>query len=199
MNKAALKKKGLVFVISGPSGSGKTTLLKRLLRQGFLKGGLVKSVSLTTRPKRPGERQGRDYFFVSEREFLRLLRQKKILEWTKYLGYYYATPRDFIEGNFKQGKNILLCLDLRGARKIRRAYPKNSVTIFITPPSLADLRQRIAKRSRKTSPEELRQRLRLARGELLAKRRYDYHLLNKDLALATDKLKNIIIKELGLS
>ena len=199
MNKAALKKKGLVFVISGPSGSGKTTLLKRLLRQGFLKGGLVKSVSLTTRPKRPGERQGRDYFFVSEREFLRLLRQKKILEWTKYLGYYYATPRDFIEGNFKQGKNILLCLDLRGARKIRRAYPKNSVTIFITPPSLADLRQRIAKRSRKTSPEELRQRLRLARGELLAKRRYDYHLLNKDLALATDKLKKIIIKELGLS
>jgi len=187
-----------MFVISGPSGSGKTTLLKKLLEKGFLKRQLVKSVSLTTRPKRPGERVKKDYVFISEREFLALLRAKKILEWTKYLGYYYGTPKDFIEDNLRKGSNLLLCLDLRGALKIKRLYPNNTATIFIAPPSLGALKQRIIKRSDKINQEELQQRLGLARGELLAKGRYDYYLLNKDLSVATEKLKKIIIQELGL-
>ncbi|MFH0739063.1 MAG: guanylate kinase [Candidatus Omnitrophota bacterium] len=187
----------MIFVISGPSGSGKTTLLKKLLKGAFLKGQLIKSVSLTTRPKRPGEGAKRDYIFISEGEFLALLRAKKILEWTKYLGYYYGTPKDFIEEHFKQGNNLLLCLDLKGALKIKRLYPKNTATVFIVPPSLGALKQRIIKRSGKIKQEELRQRLGLARDELLAKGRYDYYLVNKDLSIATEKLKKIITKELG--
>ena len=186
----------MVFVISGPSGSGKTTLLKSLLLDRRLKKKLIKSISLTTRPKRSGEKDKRDYFFISHRQFLRLRRLKKILEWTKYLGYYYATPKDVIERNFKRGRNILLCLDLRGARKIKRMYPGNTVTLFIVPPSLAVLKERITKRCRQTGNKEVLERIKLAREEVLAKQGYDYYLVNQYLGLAVEKLKKIILKEL---
>ncbi len=193
-----MSKTGKIFVISGPSGSGKTTLRDRLLRGRNFKGRLVKSVSLTTRPGRSRERDGKDYFFISAGRFRRYLKAKKILEWTRYLGYYYATPRDFVERQLNKSRHIILCLDFRGARQIKRAYPENTVLIFVAPPSLKELRERIKKRCAKTKKEEIQKRIRLARKEVLASRRYDYCLVNKDLPEAVKKLRNIILKETAL-
>lgn len=188
--------KGLIFVISGPSGSGKTTLLDNLLKDKVLSKRLVKSVSLTTRPKRSGERNKKDYCFITQEQFRRKLKSKKILEWTKYLGYYYATPRDLLENELKKGKHILLCLDLKGGRSIKKLYPKNSVTVFVIPPSLQALKERIEGRCTKTKKEEIRKRLKLAREELLASASYDYSLANKNLNRAVKELRGIILKEL---
>ena len=191
------KAKGKIFVISGPSGSGKTTLLNKLLSDARLKKKTVKSVSLTTRPKRSGEKEGGHYFFVSRQEFKRLLVQKKILEWTRYLGYYYATPRDFIEGELKKGKHIVLCLDLKGVKVIRRLYPRNSVSIFIFPPSIKALHERIKGRCQKTKKEEIRKRLWLARKEVRAAGDFNYTLLNENLKEATKYLREIVLGEIN--
>lgn len=191
------QRRGRIFVISGPSGSGKTTLARKLLSSPELKKRLVKSVSLSTRPRRSQEKEGRDYFFISPQEFRRRLKEQKILEWTKYLGYYYATPRDFAEQQLHRGKHILLCLDLKGARKIKRFYPRESVTIFVLPPSLEALRKRIEGRCSRTKKEEIRQRLRLAQRELMSRWEYDYSLANDNLEKAAEELRGIILKEAG--
>lgn len=188
---------GLIFVITGPSGSGKTTLLKNLLKVQGLKNRLSKSISFTTRPKRPGEKNKKDYFFISEREFKHKQKKEKILEWTRYLGYYYATPKDFIEQHLENGKNVILCLDLKGALKIKRLYPKNTITIFIMPPSLEALQERIKKRSHKVNKEEVRLRTILAKKELKAQGSYDYCVVNKDLGLAAKELKDIILNKIN--
>lgn len=190
------KPQGLIFVISGPSGSGKTTLAAHLLKTKGLKGRLVKPVSFTTRPKRSGERQGKDYSFVTPDEFKEGRRAKKFLEWTKYLGYYYATPREFIKRSAALGMNVALCLDIKGAFRIKRIYPKNTVMIFVAPPSLGALRERITNRCNRTHKDEVRERLKLAKEELQNKHRYDYYLVNKDLPHTVGKLKKIILKEL---
>ncbi|MDD5155421.1 MAG: guanylate kinase [Candidatus Omnitrophica bacterium] len=190
------KKQGFLFIVSGPSGSGKTTLASGLLKAPELKNSLVRSVSLTTRPRRRGERDKKDYFFVSENEFKRLLKAKKILEWTRYLGYYYATPKDFVEGYLKKNKHLILCLDIKGARALKRFYPENAVTIFVMPSSLSVLKSRIEKRSRETAKEEIRGRLRLAENELLAADTYDYCLVNEDLKQGVEELKGIILAKI---
>lgn len=191
------QRKGLIFVISGPSGSGKTTLLARLLLNKSLKHKLAKSVSITTRPKRSGEREGRDYYFVKLEEFRRLNKAKKILEWTRYLGYYYGTKKEFLEEKLRRGKHLALCLDLKGALKIKRLYPKNTVAIFVQPPSINELRKRIKRRCSKTKEEEVERRVKLAQAELANSSRYDYIVKNKNLAKAGNCLNNIILKEIG--
>lgn len=191
------KPQGRVFVITGPSGSGKTTLRDRLLKDKKLKAGLTKSISFTTRPQRPGEKDKRDYFFITQGRFRKNLEAQKILEWTRYLGYYYATPRDFIDGALKKGRNMILCLDLRGARKIKKFYPASSTVIFIRPPSLGELKTRITGRS-KTAKIELRRRLAMAKRELQDASKYDYCVINENLARATRELKSIILKEAGI-
>lgn len=190
------KNSGLIFVISGPSGSGKTTLRDSLLKDKDLKRKLVKSVSFTTRPRRSGERQGKDYFFISEEQFRRWRKAKKILEWTKYLGYYYATPRDFAAGHIRRGRNLVLCLDLKGALRLKQLYPENTITIFVMPPSLCALRKRIRKRCNKTAAGEIRERLRLAEDELCLHKNYDYCLVNKKLTRTQRDLKGLILKAL---
>jgi guanylate kinase len=189
------RKKGLIFVISGPSGSGKTTLAKKILNQPQFKGKFIKSVSFTTRPKRPGERQGRDYIFVSAEEFQRLLKGKKILEHTRYLGYDYGTPSMLLEQSARRGLHIILCLDLKGASFVKRAYPARVVTIFIKPLSLSIVEQRILKRWAETGPEELDRRVQLASKELSCVDRYDYCLVNDNLNKAVKEIKGIIQAE----
>jgi len=185
-----------IFVISGPSGSGKTTLLSRLMRHGGLRPFLLKSVSLTTRPKRSKEREGRDYSFVSADKFSRLLKRKKILEYTRYLGYYYGTPISILSRAEAESKNLLLCLDLKGALSIKRLYPQRTVTVFVEPPSVDELRCRIRKRCSRTSGSEVNRRLDLARREMAQAGGYDYRVLNKDLNGAASRLKEIILKEI---
>jgi len=188
-------KPGTIFIISGPSGSGKTTLLTRLIQDKKIAKLLVKSRSVTTRPKRFGERQGKDYFFVSKEEFRRLLKAKKILEWTRYLGYYYGTPKGPVEKLLKAGRHLGLCLDLKGARILKKIYPQNTVTIFVLPPSLDVLKARIEGRCRETNKQEISQRLRLAKKEMSAARQFDYNVLNGDLQVALKDLKKIFLKE----
>ena len=191
-----MKEKGLIFVISGPSGSGKTTLTSKIVKDRALKKKLRKPISFTTRLRRSQEKNGRDYFFITEEQFREQQRAKKFLERTKYLGYYYATPRDFIEQQLKRGKHIILCLDLKGALKIKRLYPENSTTVFIMPPSLMELRQRLKKRCNRTKHEEVRKRLELARQEVQAAKDYDYCLVNKNLGQVVNKLKRIILNKI---
>ncbi|MFH0827105.1 MAG: guanylate kinase [Candidatus Omnitrophota bacterium] len=191
------KIKGVIFVVSGPSGSGKTTLLKKLLLDRSLRKVLVKSISLTTRPQRSNEHRGQDYSFITEKDFRRAQKAKKILEWTRYLGYHYATPKEFVDKQVGQGKHIVLCLDLKGALTIKRSYPENSVTIFVGPPSLRTLQQRIVKRCHKTKKEEIGERLKLARKEILGSCLYDHCLVNNNLARAVKALKKIIVQEIS--
>ena len=191
------KKPGIIFVISGPSGSGKTTLLTRLIQDNEIGKLLVKSRSVTTRPRRLGERQGKDYFFVNKDEFSRLIKAKKILEWTKYLGYYYGTPKGPVESQLKKGKHLGLCLDLKGARILKKIYPHNTVTVFILPPSLNVLKMRIKGRGRETNEKEVAQRLLLAQREILAASKFDYCILNQNLRVALKKLKKILLKEVS--
>jgi len=158
---------------------------------------LVKSISFTTRPKRSGEDNKKDYLFITEKAFLQQIKANKMLEWTKYLGYYYATPKDFLEKQLKKGRHIILCLDLKGARKIKELYPDNTVTIFIAPPSLKALQERIGGRCTKTKKEEIRERIKLARRELSAQAGYDYCLVNKHLQQTEKELAAIVLREIG--
>ena len=184
--------KGLIFVISGPSGSGKTTLAKKILKHPQLRNKLLKSVSFTTRPKRPQERQGSSYLFVSTKEFKRLLKAKKILEHTRYLGYDYGTPSNILEQAIRRGSHILLCLDIKGALFVKRRYPNRAITIFVQPPSLGIARQRIVGRWAETKLKELNQRLQLASKELGYAKQYDYCLVNDNLSKAVKEAIKII-------
>lgn len=186
--------KGILFIISGPSGSGKTTLAESLLEIKALGDKLVKSRSLTTRPKRSGERNKKDYFFISAADFKRRLEAKKVLEWTRYLGYYYGTPQGFIDRQIGEGKHVVLCLDLKGAALLKRLYPANSVTIFVLPPSLKELRRRIRQRCRKATPAEINQRLMLAKKELLLAHKYDHCVVNKNFTGALKRLRQIVLR-----
>ncbi|MDD2751521.1 MAG: guanylate kinase [Candidatus Omnitrophica bacterium] len=191
--------KAQVYVISGPSGSGKTTLLSSVLQDKTLKKKFARSISFTTRLRRSKEQNGRDYFFISEKEFIKNLREKKILEWTRYLGYYYGTPKEFVDKQLQAGKNILLCLDFKGALRIKRLYAHNCTTIFILPPSLTELTKRIKKRCHLTKKEEIEQRLQLAKKEISTASKYDYCLLNEDLKNVVEELKAIILKKIEKS
>jgi guanylate kinase len=188
-------KLGKIFIISGPSGSGKTTLLTSLIQDKKIGKLLVKSCSITTRPKRSKEREAKEYFFITTLEFRSLLKAKKILEWTRYLGYYYGTPKGPLEKQLKAGKSVGLCLDLKGARILRKIYPNNTVTIFVLPPSLNVLKERIQNRCHKTNQQEIKQRMLMARRELRAVGKFDYCVLNKNLPAALKELKNIFLRE----
>lgn len=190
------QKKGIIFVLSGPSGSGKTTLAQAVLEDKTFSGKLEKSVSFTTRPRRRKEKDRRDYFFISEKEFRRKLKAQKILEWTRYLGYYYGTARDFVDSRLESFRSLILCLDLKGAARIKALYPANSATIFIMPPSLEELARRIENRHRETSREEIGRRLRLARKEMSCAGKFDFCVVNGDLVRAVKELKKIIVKKI---
>jgi len=190
-----VQSQGKIFVISGPSGSGKTTLLTSLIQDKEIGKLLVKSCSITTRPKRSQEREAKEYFFVTPEEFRRRLKAKKILEWTRYLGYYYGTPKEPLEKQLNGGKNVGLCLDLKGARILKKIYPKNTVTIFVLPPSLSVLKERIQNRCRHTHQQEVAQRMLLARRELREAGKFDYCILNQNLPVALKELKSIFLQE----
>ncbi|MBI4706762.1 MAG: guanylate kinase [Candidatus Omnitrophica bacterium] len=193
----ANRKSGLIFVVSGPSGSGKTTLAESLLKDKRLKKQITRSISFTTRAQRSAEKEGKDYFFISKEQFDASLKTKKILEWTRYLGYYYATPRAFVSEQLDKGTSVLLCLDLKGARKIKKIFPKNTITVFIRPPSIKELHSRISARCSMTRQEEISRRLKLAESEMRYSKEYDYSILNKDFKQAIEELKKIVIREIN--
>lgn len=197
MNKSQLTRRrgagsetGRLFVLSAPSGSGKTTLLYALLKRDR---NLIRSVSATTRPPRSGERDGRDYWFFEEAQFQRGRRQGKFLEHARILQNWYGTPRGPIEKALRAGRDVLLGIDIQGARQIRRSrLPVTAV--FLLPPSLKILRERLMRRGTE-SPGQIRDRLSLARKELREVKRYDYAVVNDRLKKAVAAVEAIIRAE----
>lgn len=181
---------GILFVLSAPSGAGKSTLAKELRKK---MPEIHYSISLTTRRPRQDEKHGEDYFFISEKEFQMKKETNELIEYASVHGYWYGTPRPFIENNLKTGHNIILNIDVQGARQIKKIYP-DSVLIFIAPPSLSELESRL--RGRRQDDEiAIQKRLNAARAELEAVRDYDYLVLNEKVDRAVEQLRCIILTE----
>lgn len=182
---------GRLFVLSAPSGSGKTTVLARLI--GGANGSLVRSVSATTRPPRAGEKNGRDYHFLTRAQFERWIRRRGFLEYARVLGQWYGTPKAAVERRLREGKDVALCIDIQGARQVRRSGLP-ATTIFLVPPSLAVLQERLRRRGTE-QPAQVRARLKLARRELREAGRYDYAVVNDHLEKAVEVIRAIIRAE----
>jgi len=195
-NKLFAAKSGRIVIISGPSGCGKTTLHKALLIDPQLNGKLVKSISATTRSKRPGERDGRDYLFLTKKIFEQRIKRSYFLEWEKVFDQYYGTPKVHAMNLLKKGINVLLCIDVKGAKTVAEDFPE-ALKIFIKAPSLKILEDRLRSRGSET-PTSLKLRLKVARQELKEAPSYDYRVVNGDLNKALDELHEIIYKELNL-
>jgi guanylate kinase len=178
---------GQIFVITAPSGTGKTTLLKSLMADDPR---LHFSISYTTRPRRPAEVDGRDYFFVSPEEFRRLREAGALAEWVEQFGYGYGTSREWVMEQGRQGADLVFDLDSRGARALKQEFPQATL-IFILPPSLEELERRLTGRGG-LAPEELARRLANGRSELKEVEWYDYLVVNDDLATAQSHLKAIV-------
>jgi guanylate kinase len=183
-------RKGLLFVVSAPSGGGKTSLVANVLDT---LPNLKRSISCTTRPPRPGEKDRVDYIFVEQSEFDRLREENRLLEWAEVYGNLYGTPKDPIEENRAKGVDTILAIEIQGARSVRREF-EEAITIFVQPPSIDTLEQRL--RERASDPEEvIQQRLDLARSEMEWLYEYDYTIVNDDLERASGDLRAIITAE----
>jgi guanylate kinase len=182
--------KPFLLVLSAPSGGGKTTIAKMLLQA---REDLGYSVSATTRPKRPGERDGVDYYFLTRHEFTRRQESGEFLEWATYGGELYGTLKTEIERIFSQGRHAVLDVEIEGARQIRSNFP-NSLLLFVLPPSAQALVERLV--GRKTEdPALVRERIVRAADELAAVAEYDYAILNEDLAEAVGQVAAILEAE----
>jgi len=189
-----MMKKGKIFILSGPSGSGKTTLYRQLLKSRKLKGKIVKSVSVTTRPQRREEVHGRDYFFVSRSMFLHKKRSGHFLESQKVFDNYYGTPKASVARLLKEGKHTLLCIDVKGARVVCRKFPK-AITIFIKTKTFHELKKRLLKRGSEDK-KRLFLRLQTAKKELREAKNYKYIVINDQIRKALQRLEAIILSEI---
>jgi guanylate kinase len=184
------KTKPLLWVVSGPSGSGKTTLCRELLRRKNI--GIVHSVSFTTRPIKKGEKSKRDYIFISRQEFLKKIDRGELLEWQRVFGNFYGTSKKLVGQAFKKNKDVLLCIDVKGALEIKKRFSKRSVFIFIVAPSEKELIQRTKMRAREDHAE-MQKRLAFVQTELSYAKEYDYIIVNDKLSQAVKNLESIII------
>lgn len=177
-----------LIVISAPSGAGKSTLCRTLQKQ-FPE--IEFSISSTTRPKRKYETDGYDYDFITEKEFIEKVQTNKFIEFETVHGYYYGTPKVNIDNAIKQNQYLLLEVDVKGALKIKEAYPDNAITIFITLPSKIDILDRLRKRGSETE-ERIAKRMERVEMELKYKSQFDYTIVNDDFDRALTELINII-------
>lgn len=201
-----MNKRGLLIVFSGPSGAGKGTVLKELVKKNC---NVKISVSATTRTPREGEVNGKDYFFLEKNEFINLAKNNKMLEYAEYCGNYYGTPKDSVEKWLNEGFDVILEIEVKGGQQVRKLC-KDSIGIFIIPPSLEELSSRLV--NRKTNSEtDISNRLQTAIQEIKCAVNYDYTVVNdkiEDCAtsicdiIKTEKLKtnrNLIINEVLLN
>lgn len=183
-------KKGLVFVVSAPAGTGKTTLV-RMLQNEFPN--VVESVSFTTRAIRPQEISGRDYYYITHAEFEKKIRANEFLEYAKVFGHYYGTCTNVIKENQNKGKHVVLVIDTQGAMEIKSKL--DAIFIFIRPPNLEVLKERLSARKSET-PEAIHERLLWAEKEMTVASEYDYEVVNDRLDHAYDVLRAIVIAEM---
>ncbi|ABV34182.1 MULTISPECIES: guanylate kinase [Pseudothermotoga] len=182
--------KGVLYVVSGPSGVGKTSIIELTLKKVK---NIVFSVSCTTRPKRPGEIDGKDYFFVSEPSFMKMVENGEFLEWAVVHSYYYGTLKKFVEEQLENGKNVLLDIDVQGAMTVMKKAG-DAVYIFIAPPSFEELKQRLVKRGTEDKTN-LERRLEDAKRELSFIPQFEYLIVNENLQESVDQLCSIIVAE----
>lgn len=184
-----MKEKGLLVVISGPSGAGKGTICKALLE----KNDFWLSVSATTRSPRVGEVDGVNYFFLNKEEFQNRIKNEGFLEYAEVYGNYYGTPKDSVLSAIDIGKDVVLEIDIQGALKVKETYPEG-VFIFILPPSMKELRQRIINRGSETE-ESLMTRFKAAYKEINYVSKYNYAVVNDTVEEALKKIEGIVIAE----
>ena len=182
--------KGLLIILSGPSGVGKGTIRKKIMDNPDLN--LIYSVSLTTRKPRNEEVDGIDYRFIKRKKFEEYIQEDNLLEWAEFVGNYYGTPKDWVEEQRRLGKNVILEIEVEGATKVLASQKGNKVfSIFVIPPSLEELRQRIRNRHSET-PEVINKRLAKAENEIGLKYQYHFVVLNDDADRAANEIANII-------
>ena len=182
-----MKRRGLLIIVSGFAGSGKGTIMKRL---GEEDENYALSVSMTTRAPRPGEVHGREYFFVSKEEFERKIKEGGLIEYASYVENYYGTPRAYVEEQMAAGKDVVLEIEIQGALKVRERYP-DAVLIFVLPPSVEELYRRLKNRGTETE-DVVRKRMSRAAEEAGIIERYDYIMINDEVAGSVRRLHNLI-------
>ena len=186
-----LARRGLMFVLSSPSGAGKTTLTRLLVQK---EENIELSISVTTRPRRPSEVEGVHYHFKSREEFERMRDQGELLEWAEVHGNYYGTPAKPVEKAIAKGKDILFDIDYQGTRQLYKKASSDVVSIFILPPSIAEMKKRIRRRAAEDEMT-IKKRLETAKHELKRWGEYDYVVINDDLDAAFADIQSILQAE----
>lgn len=182
--------KGLLIVVSGPSGAGKGTICKELLKRNQ---DINISISATTRGPRTGEIDGINYFFISKDNFTNMIENKEFLEYAHVYDNYYGTPKKYVLDKLDEGKDVLLEIDIQGALQVKEIYP-NGVFVFILPPSMEELKNRIIKRGTETQ-ESIEKRFGSAFEEIGFVGKYDYGVINDEVDVAVEKVEAIITAE----
>lgn len=184
------RQSGLLIVLSGPSGVGKGTVCAALRQRHS---NLVYSISATTRPPRENEVDGVHYFFKDRTEFQKMIEQDALLEWAEYMGNYYGTPHAFVADNLASGRDVILEIEVQGALQVKEKFP-NGVFIFLAPPSIHVLKERILGRGTETD-ESISGRLNVAEREMALIHQYDYLVVNDEVELACDRIMSIMTAE----
>ena len=182
-----MRNEGILIVVSGFSGAGKGTLMKRLVEEYD---GYSLSISATTREPRPGEEDGREYFFLSREQFEKRIADHALIEHAEYCGNYYGTPKDYVERELAAGRDVILEIEIQGALKIKEQYP-DALLLFVSTPDAAELRRRLSGRGTETA-EVIRKRLGRAAKEAEGIEAYDYIVINDDLETCVRELHGII-------
>ena len=186
-----ITKRGLMLVLSSPSGAGKTSICKKLLQQDT---GLVLSVSATTRKKRPGEVEGKDYQFLSIQEFESRINKSQFLEYAKVFGNYYGTPAQLVERTLKSGVDVLFDIDWQGTQQLKARARQDLVSVFILPPSIKELEKRLFKRAQDTR-EVVANRMSKSASEMSHYPEYDYVIINHNLDKSVEQVQSILCAE----
>lgn len=191
MTEIHIPRRGLMFVLSSPSGAGKTTLSRQILKD---QAGITMSVSVTTREKRPGETHGVDYYFHDKSAFDTMVKKDELLEYAEVFGNCYGTPKTYVEQHLSAGEDVLFDIDWQGTKQLKKRSPDDLVSVFILPPSIAELERRLHSRAQ-DSADVVQARMAKAISEISHWQEYDYVIVNQDLNLALEKITSILHAE----
>lgn len=186
-------KKRKLIVISGPSGVGKDTIVKELINKN---NSFELSISMTSRTIRDGEKDGVNYYFKTKEEFEIEIEKGNLLEWAKYNENYYGTPKSEVKNRINNGKNVILVIEVDGALQVKNIMKEDSILIFLLPPSMEELKNRLLKRNT-DSIESINNRLKIAEKEIEISKKYDYRIVNEDINKTVNKIENIIKSEIN--
>ena len=182
-----MTKKGILIVVSGFSGAGKGTIMKELLKQYD---NYALSISATTRKPRPGEEEGREYFFKTVKEFEKMIAKDELIEYARYVDNYYGTPRAYVEEQLETGKDVILEIEIQGALKVKEKFPE-TLLLFVTPPTAKELKHRLVGRGTETM-DVIESRMNRACEEAEGMDYYDYLVVNDDLNMCVEEMHMII-------